>query len=416
MDKVIIIGGGLAGLSLAVSLKHHGIPFQLFERDAQADGRLQGWSISMHFGWHWLKRVLSDAQIAAMPRTAVVDVAHPDASIFTIIDFATGEKVVQLPPVKPEGEPLSYRINRRRFRSWLIDNLDKDDIVWGKRLEGYTLLDGNDGVEARFDDGTTVRGAMLVGADGVRSKVCEQLLGNEVFAKETIVNPVEVLVCVRWVSAAEWDPVEKMYSQVCMGYGRGTCVFSTLNDIDHENHPERPFQVLCSVSNFDVPKETIGATDEEKINTAKQWLVDGQMVVDNPIINLVRNMSLANGVEIHHLTVRERVPNHDILKATDGRVTVIGDACHPMTMYRGEGGNHAVMDAVLLANALAEAKKKQAPLTDAIQPFLSETIPRGVEAVEQSSEAARLMHRDPEAMINAILQRAEPRIHQFSRA
>lgn len=56
---VLIVGGGLGGLSLAQCLRQQGISFEVFERDTSPDSRFQGWAIAIHtyealgLGWEW---------------------------------------------------------------------------------------------------------------------------------------------------------------------------------------------------------------------------------------------------------------------------------------------------------------------------------------------------------------------------
>lgn len=45
---ILIVGGGLGGLSLAQTLRKQGISFEIFERDASPDSRFQGWAIAIH--------------------------------------------------------------------------------------------------------------------------------------------------------------------------------------------------------------------------------------------------------------------------------------------------------------------------------------------------------------------------------
>lgn len=45
---VLIVGGGLGGLSLAQNLRKQGISFEIFERDADENARFQGWAIALH--------------------------------------------------------------------------------------------------------------------------------------------------------------------------------------------------------------------------------------------------------------------------------------------------------------------------------------------------------------------------------
>lgn len=70
------------------------------------------------------------------------------------------------------------RVSRRKLRALCIDGLD---IQWGKTLTEIEYRDdGEEGVVARFADGSAYEGDIIVGADGPRSKVRELLLGTEV--------------------------------------------------------------------------------------------------------------------------------------------------------------------------------------------------------------------------------------------
>ena len=57
-QHVLVVGGGLVGLTIAQGLKRRGIPCTVFERDAGQHGRLQGWSITIHWGLSALEQVL----------------------------------------------------------------------------------------------------------------------------------------------------------------------------------------------------------------------------------------------------------------------------------------------------------------------------------------------------------------------
>ena len=52
---VLIIGGGLGGMTLAQALRKKGIPFKIFERDGYSNARFQGWAISLH--WKVLRTI-----------------------------------------------------------------------------------------------------------------------------------------------------------------------------------------------------------------------------------------------------------------------------------------------------------------------------------------------------------------------
>lgn len=67
--------------------------------------------------------------------------------------------------------PTFIRADRSRLRAWLQTNID---VHWGKRFTHFEQDDG--GVTAYFDDGTWYRGDILVGADGINSRVRDQLM------------------------------------------------------------------------------------------------------------------------------------------------------------------------------------------------------------------------------------------------
>lgn len=70
------------------------------------------------------------------------------------------------------------------------------------------------------------------------------------------------------------------------------------------------------------------------------------------------------------------------------RVTLAGDAAHAMTMYRGEGANHGILDAALLVDQLVRVKNGEIDERGAIAEYEREMKPRGRAAVLKSRQAA----------------------------
>lgn len=202
--RIIIIGGGLAGLSLGQGLKQANIPFLIFERDANADYRPQGYRIRISpEGAEALRRLLPEPLWYAFESTCA-EVVHGGAQLNAL----TGEKttrpvpgppphlarpaVGQNGPMTPTGK--SYNADREVLRSVLLAGLE-DYVSFGKKFERYEITE--DGVSAHFTDSTTEKGSFLVGADGVRSVVRRHFLpnmtvldteGRAVFGKSTITD------------------------------------------------------------------------------------------------------------------------------------------------------------------------------------------------------------------------------------
>ena len=77
------------------------------------------------------------------------------------------------------------------------------------------------------------------------------------------------------------------------------------------------------------------------------------------------------------------------------RVTIIGDAAHPMTPFKAQGANQAISDAVLLANALVEGVGKRGPVDGfsyALPLFEKRMLSRSSRAVLGSRKKAKEMH------------------------
>lgn len=76
----------------------------------------------------------------------------------------------------------------------------------------------------------------------------------------------------------------------------------------------------------------------------------------------------------------------------DGRVTLAGDSAHAMTMYRGEGANHGILDAALLVDQLKKVHRGEIDQKTAIDLYEAEMRPRTFAAVMKSREAALVAH------------------------
>ena len=77
-----------------------------------------------------------------------------------------------------------------------------------------------------------------------------------------------------------------------------------------------------------------------------------------------------------------------VASSSRSRVTVLGDACHPMTCFKGQGANQALADAVLLARRVAEAND----VPKALRRFEREMVQRAGPRAAASRGAARLLH------------------------
>ncbi|CAO3607447.1 unnamed protein product [Cunninghamella echinulata] len=420
---VIIIGGGLAGLSLAQSLKHQGIPYQVYEREESPRDH-QGWSISIYFCLPVLASTMNPDHFDTLGPAASVNPTLPHLAEFSLINGQTNEILIKMDPnAIPSNEsddsnnnkkrkPDMYRVNRKRFRNWLLQGID---VNWGKQVDHFVINnnsnddDGRGNVQVTLKDGTVIKGSCLVGADGVHSSICRQLLGQHVFDQVTTMNPIYTLIITRWLSKEEYSGIQRISKAILLGFGNLNqkyndndeymgC-FVSLNDQDLTS--DHPYEVIFALSRYD-PDHKLPRydTDVDRLRLLKEWAKQG-LSDDGDLLKLV--LASPEDTKVSTLAIRERYPQADILKKNhQGRVTLIGDAAHSLTMYRGEGANHAILDAALLSKSLVRAYKNEISFYEAIEQYQEEMIPRGYKAVSDSHAAAESVHCNPDEMIKGI--------------
>lgn len=156
---VLILGGGIGGLTLAQALRKKEIPFSIFERDSKQNSRSQGWSIGLHTILDDLKASISDD----MPSLETVFHLHP-LKFPSQLAVYQAQDPGQRHGVTDDGSGKLLRANRRRLREFLSTGIQ---VEFGKQATG--IQEDHHSVTVNFTDGTSANGDFLVGADGVHS-------------------------------------------------------------------------------------------------------------------------------------------------------------------------------------------------------------------------------------------------------
>src|SRR6187402_918354 len=153
---ILIIGAGSGGLTLASALRQRGFSCRLFERAAEL--KPVGAGILVQSSAMLALRALGlDASVAAAGRGVE-------------LGLVTTERggVIQRTSMSFLGEELgagTVAIHRARLQDVLLGGVGDVPLVYGAELTGYDADDT--GISAMFADGARVRGALLVGADGL---------------------------------------------------------------------------------------------------------------------------------------------------------------------------------------------------------------------------------------------------------
>ncbi|KAK9778526.1 hypothetical protein SCAR479_04548 [Seiridium cardinale] len=340
---VLISGAGLASLLLAHSLKISNIPFQIFERDASLAFRGQGYRLRLSS--EGLEAIESVLNPAAWQRF-YDQCGKTGGSGFAGFDAITGEQTDSA----LEGESLGSRdgkivgIARGDMRRLFMEGLE-EHVHFQKQVKGYELLE--DGVRAIFADGSkSVVGSLLVGGEGIKSSVAKQVSGGRIKVYDTGARGIH----------------GQAPTSAFKGLGEG--VFR----ISDGTRPEGRISIITNVrpNDMDNPDVEFGWTMAGPPGTINAPS-DDYAIVGKTAADLAKSLTKGwnerfkplfdnmNEAEAAFWKITCSTPSGVPEWPNEPRVTVIGDAAHPMTPAGGIGANTAVRDSALLGSLLREA-------------------------------------------------------------
>ncbi|KAK4098896.1 FAD/NAD(P)-binding domain-containing protein [Parathielavia hyrcaniae] len=336
---ILIIGAGVSGLLLAQYLRKTGLaPFRLFERDADLTTRGLGWGLTLHWSLPALRSLLPEDLVRRLPEAYVdrVAVAEGRPSTFPFYDLSTGELKAKTPTA---SESQRIRVTRDGLRRLLATGLD---IQWGKAVNNVqTAPDGS--VTASFDDGSSCEGSLVVACDGGSSRIRAMLLPEH----QRYPIPVRLLGVKLNSTPDEIEPLRQLDPYFLQGAASQNDSFMYFSVLDAPgntpagNGDQYISQMVVSwpvrsgffgrAAPIGVPDTNEGGVELIK-SFAETWA--------EPFRSLARR--IPSDTETKALELYDWPPPKGL--RTAGHVALVGDALHPMAMYRGEGANHAIVD------------------------------------------------------------------------
>ncbi|CAA6689783.1 MULTISPECIES: NAD(P)/FAD-dependent oxidoreductase [unclassified Lentimonas] len=376
--NIAIIGGGLGGLALAVACRHRGIPFSIYERDDHFEQRSQGYGLTMQQA----SKALEGFGISEL-QEGITSTKH-------VVHKTDGEVVGEW-GLRKWGKPSSNTSPRRRnvhvprqsLRNQLLKALGGHDMVqWNHKFLDYQECEAH--VNLRFQVGNddsikTVQSDIVVGADGIRGSVRQQLIGDAA-------TPLRYLDCIVILGIC---PLENIEDSTLLN---GETVFQTANG------NERIYMMPYSAStimwqlSFPLPeteakslnRQGAQALKEEALRRCPAWHTPiPQIIAETPV-------ALVSGYPAYdrELLTSDLLPDNS-------HVTLIGDAAHPMSPFKGQGANQALLDALSLARSIHKTNiTTKGSVTKALLEFKVEMLARSAIKVKASADAARFLHTD----------------------
>ena len=316
---ILIVGGGIGGLAAALALSKKGIRSTVFEQAAEIKEIGAGIQVGPNVFHMFEKLGLSEKILdkASLPQTLVM------------MDGITGENVVSIP--LDTGFRQRFRhpyalIHRADLHSVFYEECLKSDliqIVTSKKIVKFE--DHGDGVTVHSSDGSIIEGDALIGCDGLWSTIRNQLVGDGA-------PRVSGHIAYRAVLPIEDIPPAQRSNSMTLWAGAKTHLV---------HYPLRGGKLFNLVAVFHSDKYVEGwdtAADAEELHRRFQ---DATPEVKTMLAKI-------DAWRMWVLCDRDPIENW-----SKGRVTLLGDAAHPMLQYAAQGAGMSIEDAVVLADELA---------------------------------------------------------------
>ena len=330
-DEVLILGGGIGGLTLALALHSRGIACRVVEQAAA----ITALGVGVNLLPHSMKHL---TLLGLAPAIAHIAVETMEATFFNRF----GQHIY--------GEPLGtragydwpqYSIHRGDLHLTLLAafkaRVGEARLHLGQRCTSVDQDVG--GVSARLESSTgaitTIRAALAVACDGIHSAIRKQFYPNEGDPRYTGVN--------MWRGVTRWKPFLAGANMTRVGWltPAKLVIYPIRNNIDREGH---------QLINWVVEIET------DQYKSKRDWNRPGRIEDFMPVVadwnfpwlDIPAMFRAAESCLEYPMVDQEPLP-----RWTFDRVTLLGDAAHPMAPRGSNGAGQSIIDAVVLAEEIA---------------------------------------------------------------
>lgn len=412
---VSIIGGGLGGVALALLLEKNKIPVKIFEKDLDFDLRKQGYALTM--------------QQAAIPlRTLQLseDVVELGTTSFSHQSFSKDGKLLgAYGPIVRNGNfiteetaresigenflssrqyveyLLSRRLSRHNIhiprqvlRRLLLDRVSSSTLEWNKKLVNFEKADN--AYILQFDDGTEVKSNIVIGADGIHGNIRQFLFPS----RKNDLNYLGLMVILGISPVHENDSYRLCghpFRKQIQWLDGSTRVFTMPFDDKHTM-----WQLSFPLD--EMKAREYGSSSCDILQNLALHMCNGW----DPHLVALLESTLPGLIYGHPTYDRNPLSPVEISDTGYPGVTILGDAAHPMSPFKGQGANQALLDAMSICQNLLSSELMSPnglSLNSALRNYEIEMIQRSSEKVLMSREAAFSLHSD-DALNEAHITRA----------
>ena len=369
--EILIAGGGVGGLVLALMLHQRGIPCTVFEAAAE----VKPLGVGINTLPHGIAELDALGLLAEMDRIAI------RTRELRYLNHL-GQTIWAEPRGLWAGHAMpQFSVHRGRLHAMLWQaataRLPAGTLRTGHRLAGFNQDAA--GVRARFENGAEARGAVLVGADGIHS------------ALRALLHPADGGIrwngIQMWRGAVDWPALETGDVMLIAGDALAKLVFYPIAPGTRPDTRLTNWVIYAQAGDPSQPPPR-----------REDWSREGRLAEVMEYAGRLRLPQLDVAALIRASGTFYEYPMCDrdpLPWWTDGRVTLLGDAAHPMYPVGSNGASQAFLDARCLADLLAAE-----PAPEALARYQAERLPKTAAIVASNRQGG------PERVIDLVAQRA----------
>jgi zeaxanthin epoxidase len=407
--RVIVTGGGVAGLVTASACHTKGMKVAIFEQASQYapyGGPIQIQSNALRalerINKNCYEEILKAGTVTA-DRVSGLKIGYKKGVFMGLgQQYNKGDWLVRFDTLQPAlqaGLQATVVVDRPVIQQILLNHgIPEGTVRIKSRIANYEELGEGKGIKITLEDGTVAYADVLVGADGIWSSVRRIMHGLDNGADGQAASGAAGGALNEAESRRMAKDSVKMAATASRRFSGFTC-YAALTNHRASNIEEVSYQILLGKDKYFV--STDGGGERQ------QWFalireppggVDPEPTPENPTPKLTRLLNEFNNQEpgdqngdvwddfAHELfraTPEEDIKRRDLYDGapllekgwTRGQVAICGDAAHPMMPNLGQGGCQATEDGYRLAEELASVKNTK-DIEGALKTYYSKRIPR----------------------------------------
>lgn len=307
MKKITIIGAGIGGLTLAIALKKKGFEVEVYEQAPEFKKAGSGINLAMNAMQVFDRLGVYNDIVEAAYHTTKMNARTKDLDVLIQADFSKYEN---------EFKVKQVAIDRTSLHNVLLKHADGLQIHLGKKIKNIT--ESTDGIHLSFEDGTETNASVVIGADGIHSKVREAI-----FPESKLRDAKQVC----WRGIANMEIPQEFVGELNELWGVGKR-FGFVPISDHEVYW---FAVLVKSNKI--------SRDQDIKREFESFA---------PVVNTIISKTKKENLLFNELWDLKPIQNW-----YKGNVCLMGDAAHATTPNLGQGACQAIESAFVLSESLA---------------------------------------------------------------